>query len=146
MIKKGNIHGIISFVILELTIVISIYVIAMKSLLFAAIYFIGSILAGGLILFLFCSKCTAKNNCSHVYPGQLAKLFPDNSDKKYKITDYIGTGIAVIFILLVPQIWLWSHKIFFIAFWLLIIIATLQINKFVCGKCKNTNCALCKEN
>ena len=92
MINKGKIHGLVSFAIFELTIVLYVYTIALKSLLFAAIYFIGCVVAAAVILFLFCAKCTTKNNCSHIYPGNLAQLFPDKLNERYRLRCEIETS------------------------------------------------------
>ncbi len=141
---SSRFHGIVSFAILDLTIVISLFAIAKTSLIHTVIYFFGSVIAGLSIILLYCTKCSCKSKCSHVLPGQLALLFKNRETLTYKPFDYLGTVIAGAFIILYPQYWLWNFKILFVAFWLLIIVAILQINQYVCTSCRNSKCAMCK--
>lgn len=145
MIPKSKIHGLVSILIIELCIVIALFSIALKSLMVAATYFIGITIAAILILYLFCSKCSSKNNCSHVYPGQLAKVFKNQTPIKYTRTDYLVTGLSLAFVILSPQYWLWQNKMLFITYWALTVFSLIKISTQVCSTCNNIKCVMCKQ-
>lgn len=144
MYLKNKFHGVFSLALIDVAIVVCLYSITINSLLFSALYFVGTLISIFTIVGLFCSKCTSKNDCSHVYPAQLTRYFKNKCAQKYSINDYIGTGIAIGFVFLFPQYWLWKNTGLFVFFWALFLIAGLQINLKVCTTCKNTKCGMCK--
>lgn len=142
--KSSRFYGVFSFVLIDLSIVISLYSIALVSLVHSAIYFFGSTISALSIIFIYCTKCTCKTTCSHVVPGLLTQLFRNRDKLAYRIIDYIGITLAGIFIIAYPQVWLWKNKVLFTGFWILLIAAVIQIRLFVCSNCHNKKCAMCK--
>ncbi|MCJ7771947.1 MAG: hypothetical protein MUP22_02315, partial [Desulfobacterales bacterium] len=78
-----------------------------------------------------------------VLPGKLTALFPSRESEKYSALDILATIIALALIIFFPQYWLWKHKLLLFVFWLILVIATLEILLFVCKECKNENCPIC---
>lgn len=136
-------HGVISLGILDITMVIAIYAISKLNVVFGLIYFVSSISAFTLIIAIFCTKCNSNHNCSHVYPGRLTRFFKDKRKEAYTTSDYLITAMALAFVFLAPQYWLWQSLTLFIAYWCLSIAAVVIINRKVCNSCKNKKCAMC---
>ena len=143
MINKIN--GIGSFVLIQIGAFIGLYVMALSSMVMAVIY--GGILVGalGLILYSFCAKCPCKEKgCGHYFPGKLTKFFPDRRPGPYTSWEYGVTFCGVLLIIATPQYWLFQYPVAAGLFWLLIVIALVQINLTVCKSCENGYCAMNK--
>lgn len=141
---KNKFHGVFSFVLIFTALGIATYFLIQDTnfgwyyLAYVVIGFTG--IAG-----IFCTKCAAApNNCSHVFIGYLTKIFPQRKNNEYKLWEYSAVGAILLVMVGVPQYWLWKHLFFFIAFWTLLILAGMEINAFVCKKCLNKKCAMCK--
>lgn len=141
---KHKKHGIISIVIVFLAFVIGITAIFLERPDLAFLYIL-IILAGFLIImYSYCTKCEGRFNCGHVIIGKIAQWLPVRKNGSYTKLDYIGVILPFLIVLVFPQIWLWKIKWMFFAFWILLIIAVLEINKYVCTKCVNVKCVMCK--
>ena len=141
--KKIN-HGIISLILAAISIGTGLYVIITVSLTYAIIYIAGTFLLFDLVIYAYCTKCPSRNCCGHILPGKLTKYFPKRKDGPYTFLDYMGVIIPIIFIFIFPQFWLWKNYFLFVVFWLSLLVAVFEINKFVCPPCLNTKCAFCR--
>lgn len=142
---KNKFHGFTSLAIIDLATIIAIYAIATESILWSALYTIYVFAAIGTIIYVYCRKCTSRNDCSHIFIGPITRLMPKAKTNTYSNYDYIIVGILIALMLGLPQIWLLKlHTLTFI-YWSLIVIAGIQIKFYVCSKCNNTACAMCKK-
>jgi hypothetical protein len=88
----------------------------------------------------FCAKCSCRTLCGHVIPGKVAMVFIHRTPGPYTTVEIIVTGIALLLLIGLPQIWLWQYTGLFITFWVLIGIAVIQIRTVICRGCDNTYC------
>lgn len=145
MKAKKRVHGIMSLVIFEIAITIAIYKIAVSNIIFAGLYFLIILLGFGVVIYSFCTKCSANKKCSHFFIGPIAQIMPKRKIGNYNVIDYLGAIVPITIILGFPQYWLLQSSYLFLIFWILIIITGIQINFFVCSQCSNNACAMCKK-
>ncbi len=134
-----------SIALLDVATIFAIYSIAIKSILFSALYTLFVFVAFGLIIYTFCRKCKTRNDCSHVFFGPITRLMPESRSKVYSKSDYYITGLLVFLVVILPQYWLWQLTVLPYLYLGLLAVIGLQINKYVCAKCNNTACAMCKK-
>jgi len=140
----NKIHGILSFILVFISIVIGMAAISFTSLVHVFIYAGVLFIAFGCVIYFYCGKCTCRlDSCGHVLPGKLTKLFPDRPSDGYSPIDFFITSIAMALIVLYPQYWLWKHKLLFFVFWILLVISVIDILLFVCKECENKKCPIC---
>jgi len=144
--QKINKHGIISMIIFFAAIVLGIIAIFKESKSMAIGYIIFLLLGFISVIYSYCTKCAGRFNCGHVIIGKMAQRFPKREQGSYTGWDYLGVIIPLMVILLTPQFFLWKITWMFISFWILTIIAVWEIGKYVCTKCPNSQCKLCKNN
>ncbi|MBN1185230.1 MAG: hypothetical protein JXB49_23295 [Bacteroidales bacterium] len=137
-------HGLISLTLAFLSISGGFYAIFIVNNLLAILYSIIMLLGFMVIIYSYCTKCPGRFTCGHIILGKLAALFPKRDEEAYSKWDYLGVIISFLLIIAIPQFYLWKIKWLFISFWTLLILAVMEINKHVCTKCLNNNCALCK--
>jgi hypothetical protein len=144
---KSRFHGILSIALVLLALFGSSFVIFLSNNILGIIYFILIPILFTIIARLYCTKCqhTLDDTCRHVIIGKIAKVFKYR-DERYTAIDIIGTSIAVIFLVSTPQYWLIRTPYLFLAFWVLFLIAGIDIFAFVCKDCRNKNCFNCKAN
>ena len=98
-----------------------------------------------IVIYSYCTKCKChEKNCAHLIVGPIAKFMPKREMNKYTIMDYIGVFIPILLIILIPQYWLFKSIILLFLFWILLIVAFIEIIGFVCKTCGNDNCLLCR--
>jgi len=142
----NKIHGILSFILVFIAILIGIVAISFTSILHVIIYAGVLLIAFGCVIYFYCGKCTCKSDsCGHVLPGKLTKFFPDRPSDGYSPLDFFITYVAMALIVLYPQYWLWKHKLLFFLFWILTIISLVDIFMHVCKDCKNKHCPMCPD-
>ena len=142
---KIKIHGIISLLLFAGALLISFYAIQKYSIIMALSYLLIVIISSLIIIYSYCAKCKChEKNCAHLIVGPIAKLLPKRKMGKYTLLDYIGVFIPILLIFFLPQYWLFMDKVLLILFWILSIIAVIEIIGFVCKSCENDNCLLCR--
>jgi hypothetical protein len=144
--RKNNKHGIISMIIFFAAIVLGISAIFKESAYMGIGYISFLPLGFVIIIYSYCTKCAGRFHCGHIIIGRIAQQFPKRKQRAYSKSDYAGVIIPLLTMMLFPQIFLWKTTWMFISFWFLSIVAVLEINKFVCSKCQNSQCAMCKRN
>jgi hypothetical protein len=144
--RKNNKHGLISMTIFFAAILLGIIAIFKESSSMAISYIIFLLLGFISIIYSYCTKCAGRFHCGHIIIGKIAQQFPKRKQRAYSKSDYAGVIIPLLIMILFPQIFLWKITWMFISFWVLSIVAVLEINKYVCNKCQNSQCVMCKRN
>jgi hypothetical protein len=137
---RGQFHGIASIGLVLVATVIAIVAMFRTSLALGVGYLVVCAVAPGVILYAYCAKCPCRTNCGHVFPGKLATTFTNRQPGPYTTVELVATGLALLLLLGLPQVWLWRYTWSFIAFWALNAIALVQIRAFVCRVCDNAYC------
>jgi hypothetical protein len=145
MDKENKLHGLMSLALVDLAVVMGIYCIMADKILYAILYTLFLFIGFSAIIFFFCRKCSSRNNCSHVFLGPITKIMPQAKRANYSPSDYFIVLIILLLIIGIPQFWLWKFSVLPIAHWILLLVAGFQIKTFVCKKCGNTKCAMCKK-
>jgi len=104
-------------------------------------YLICCFFAFGCIIRAFCAKCLAKRDCPHVLLGCLAVRMERDSGP-YTRLEISVLIIALVFILGIPQLWIWHFPVRIAVFWLLNILAVSLAPCFLCVQCSNRHCPL----
>lgn len=137
-------HGLFSLVLVAASLLIGVYALMSDSIIAGIVYMAVIVVSIIVILYSYCSKCECRlNSCGHVIPGRLTRFLPERRDRGYNVFDYIGVLLPLAVIILLPQLSLWKNKILFSIFWVLLVIALIEIFFFVCTKCVNNKCPLC---
>jgi len=140
-----NPHGLISLLLLVISIIFGSLVVLSKSTFLGFVYLLILVISFPVIIYSFCSKSPCRyNNCGHILPGLLTKILPKRQTKEYTKLDWIGVLIPSLIIVLYPQYWLWGNKLYLLFFWLPILIGVYDIKRCVCPKCVNNYCPLKK--
>ena len=134
-------HGTISLLLIGIAIIIAAYIAASFNLLLMGGYLLFSALSFGVIIFAYCAKCPCKNHCSHFLPGSIAKNI-NRQPGPYSKMELLSLIIALCVLILLPNIWLWQNISALILYWAFVGIAIIEIRKYVCKPCGNTNCPL----
>jgi hypothetical protein len=137
-------HGIISIILAGIAMFIGFLAIYNTNQQMAFIFLIILILGFTIIAYSYCSKCALRNNCAHVVVGKITNLLPQRKQTNYTFWDFIGVIVPFFLILAIPQIYLIKNIWMLVTFWGLFLLAYLEINKFVCTKCLNSKCPMCK--
>lgn len=136
-------HGVLSLILVFLAIAVGTISIAGSSKYYALIYIIISLISFLIVVFSFCAKCPCRQKeCGHVLPGKLTKILPERVKAPYNTRDYCGVLIPLLLIIAIPQFWLVNRLLLLVVFWVLMIIALLDIGLKVCKGCGNKDCPL----
>lgn len=133
-------HGLVSLVLVAAAVLISALVLLQSHPAMGVYYLVGVSLAVLAILGIFCSKCPCRDSCGHVIPGKLLQIANVSRNSPYTNADLALTAMALTFMLVLPQAWLWRHLTGLLTFWILLVAALVQIRLRVCRVCKNTLC------
>lgn len=137
-------HGIISIILAGIAIFIGFLAVFDANQSIALIFLLTIVIGFIIIAYSYCSKCASRDNCAHVIIGKITKLLPGRRQTNYTFWDYAGVIVPFVLILIVPQIYLIKHLWMLISFWVLLVIAGLEVNIFVCTMCSNSKCSMCK--
>lgn len=140
---KRTFHGVFSLVLILAAVVTALIYILRVSTAWGLVYVGVIVLAHPMVLYAYCAKCACREvDCSHVFPGKLAGLLPPRAPGPYTGVDYLGTALSLIALLGFPQFWIWRSKAVFIAYWILILLGSVEIVFLVCRDCRNENCPM----
>jgi hypothetical protein len=95
----------------------------------------------GAVLVGFCAKCPCKENCAHLIPGVVARVFERRSSP-YTPPELIVVVLALSLLIGAPQSWLWRFPAYWVASLVLNAAAFVQIRLVSCRTCDNVNCPL----
>jgi hypothetical protein len=142
--KKFN--GISSLLFFAVSILIGLYILWGNNINLAILYIILLIAAAVVIPYVYCTKCPCrKTNCAHVLPGLITRFMPDRDSEDYTVFDWAVVLIFMGLLIVLPQFWLYENILLFSVFWILSIVAGVQILLFVCKTCDNKKCILCRQ-
>ena len=142
---QDKFHGVFSLALIDLAFIIAIYSIALQSIAMAGLFTLLIIVGFGIVIYSFCTKCSSNKDCGHVLLGPIAQKMPKKEIGNYKTKHYLGALVPILILVAIPQYWIWQSLWSGISFWALFAIAGSEVNKFVCTKCNNRACALCKK-
>ncbi len=137
---KARLHGLTSLGLVTAALLIALAAIFRLSWGWGLAYLLGSGLSLGVIIYAFCAKCPCRTHCGHVIPGKVAVALTNRHTGPYTGPEIALTGLSLLWLIGLPQPWLWQYKGLFIVFWLLNAVALLQIASFVCRACDNVYC------
>jgi inner membrane protein involved in colicin E2 resistance len=143
---KDRKHGILSVLLVESSCIMAAFWLFVCNIMLGIIYCILLISLTFVVVYSYCCKCCCREkSCGHIIFGKITKILPKRMQGPYTYKDIFGVMISIGIILLFPQIWLIKNRLLFIIFWSLLILAVLEIVFFVCTKCDNSKCSLCKK-
>lgn len=143
--KKFN--GITSMLFAGFSLLIGFYTLWINAIDLAYLYIALLVLAAILIPYAYCTKCPCRHtNCAHVLPGLITRFMPNRELESYTFLDWAIIAILLGSLITLPQYWLVKNLLLFNIFWILLIIAFLQIRLFICKTCDNKKCILCGQN
>jgi hypothetical protein len=141
---QNNSHGIISFFLILSAIATALGAVFPRSYIMALMYLGVVLLSFLLVLVSYCAKCPSRiSGCAHVFPGKLTVYLTKRKEGPYSFSNILMTLLAIVAILAIPQLWLMYNIPSLVLFWVLIIIAVLEIVFLVCPDCSNRYCFLC---
>ena len=133
-------HGITSLGLIFAAIVLAAVAMFRVSWVLGVVYLLICGIASIAMLYAYCAKCPCRDQCGHVFPGKMARIFKNRSPGPYTITELAITGLALILLIGLPQAWLFRYIGLFVAFWVMTAIAVIQMRTIVCRTCNNTYC------
>ncbi len=137
-------HGIISLFFTAAALLLGIFAISAGNLIYGIVYVVILITGFLVVIYSYCTKCSGRFNCGHVIFGKIAQRMPKRKSSSYSNLDFLGVMIPLILMMVIPQFWLWKTTWMFAAFWILMIVSVLEINRYVCSRCANSKCLLCR--
>ncbi|MFP4661673.1 MAG: hypothetical protein ACLFPF_05740 [Halanaerobiales bacterium] len=137
-------HGVFPLFLIGLAIGMGIYFVIIDSRLVGLLYCALISISLNIVIYSYCCKCKGRNSCAHVIPAKIAEIFPERKQGKYTSLDYLGLVLSIVILIGFPQYWLFHNIVFLLFFWVLIIIAVVEILYKVCPKCENRECGICK--
>ena len=139
-----NLHGIISIVFYFAAFGIGFISILQVSQILSVIYLLVIIAFTLIISLTYCRKCSVRNNCIHHIFGKISETLSKPNPKEYNFWDFIAVAVPTAAVIIFPQFWLIDNIVFLLFFWLFTVIAGLEVWFFVCNKCLNKKCAMCR--
>jgi hypothetical protein len=139
---NARFYGVTSIGLVGVSIVIAAVVIFQGSWLLGIAYLAGCGLGLLAIVYAFCAKCPCRGQCAHVVFGKLALALTDRRPGPYTRAELAAVVLGLLWLLGLPQPWLWTRPGLAVAFWLLNAVAVLQIRLAVCPGCANAHCPL----
>lgn len=142
--KKSNIHGIISIIMYLLTFGIGVYSVVLYSLLLGLLYFLFIVYAFIAVAVVYCSKCQCREHCNHIIIGKISVLASKKNNSPYTLFDIVIGLAPMLLAIIFPQYWLIHNPALITGFWLLLLTGGLEAYLFVCNKCMNYKCKMCR--
>jgi hypothetical protein len=139
---NARFHGVVSIGLVLVAVIIAVATGFQLSAVLGLVYLLGCALAPLGIVYAFCAKCPCRTHCAHVIFGKLAVALTNRRPGPYSPAEIAVVGLALLWLLGLPQIWLWRSLGWFVAFWVLNVVAVLQIRLVVCRGCGNVYCPM----
>ena len=139
-----TIPGTLGLICGTIAILVGIFSFSQISYNLAAGYLLVCLIAGMLIVRVFCASCPIKRTCVHILPGYLAQFWNQPAGP-YSSGKIILTGILFAIIILIPQAVLITSLHLFVLFWICIIIAAMSSYLILCPGCGNQYCPFRRE-
>lgn len=135
-------HGVVSISLVGISVLAATVTAFQASLALGLVYLAGCALAPLAIVYAFCAKCPCRTRCAHVIFGKLAVALTDRQPGPYTPIELAVLGLGLLWLLGLPQVWLWRTPVWLAVFWLLNAVAVVQIRLAVCPACDNAYCPL----
>jgi hypothetical protein len=139
---SARFHGVVSIGLVGLAILIAAVIMFQVSAALGIVYVAGCGVAALGIVYAYCAKCPCRTHCAHVVFGKLALALTNRQPGPYSRGEIAVVVVALVWLLGLPQIWLWRSPGWFAAFWGLNAVAVLLIRLAVCRGCDNVYCPL----
>lgn len=135
-------YGITSIGLVLATVIIALVTVFQTSPLLGLVYLVGCAVAPLGIVYAFCARCPCRTHCAHVIFGKLATAFTHRQPGPYTPAELAVVGLGLLWLLGLPQVWLWRTSLWLAVFWLLNGVSVLEIRLAVCPACDNVHCPL----
>jgi len=132
--------GLFSLACVAAALVLAVKILFSFDFRIGTIYLVLIAVSSIMIVLSFCTKCSSKRNCAHVFPGLAARLFKDRRPGEYTKSEMMRLVTGLILILGFPQFWLTRDWKLFFCFWILNGIGLVIIVKNICTGCENRFC------
>lgn len=142
MALNARFHGVMSIGLVGVSVGLAAVVMFQVSVALGVVYLIGCAVAPLAIVYAYCAKCPCRSHCAHVIFGKLAVALTNRQPGPYSRGEVAVVVVTLLWLLGLPQIWLWRWLGLFVAFWLLNAVAVLQIRLVVCRSCENVFCPM----
>ena len=139
---NARFHGVVSIGLLGFAIITAVATGLQVSPGLGAVYLIGCLIAPLGIVYAFCAKCACRHCCAHIIFGKLAVALTKRQEEPYTTTEVAVVVVALLWLLGLPQIWLWRTPVWLVLFWVLNAIAVTEIRAVVCPTCENVLCPM----
>ncbi|MBN1659026.1 MAG: hypothetical protein JXA93_11515 [Anaerolineae bacterium] len=139
---SARFHGVMSISLVGISILIAIVTVFQATPGLGLVYLAGCALAPFGIVYAFCAKCPCRTCCAHIVFGKLAVALTHRQPGPYTPPEVGAVGLALLWLLCLPQLWLWQAPLWLALFWLLNAVALVQIHLAVCPACDNAYCPL----
>lgn len=139
---NARFHGVVSIGLMGIAILLAVVTVFQKSPMLGIVYLVGCVVGPLGIVYVFCAKCPCRNHCSHVIFGKLAVALTNRQPGPYTTAEIAVVGLALLWLLGFPQVWLWRAPFWFVVFWILNAVAVVQIRLAVCPACDNIYCPI----
>jgi len=139
---SARFHGIVSISLVAISILIAIVTVFQAAPALGLVYLTGCVVAPFGIVYAFCARCSCRAHCAHVVFGKLAVALTHHQPGPYTPAQIAAVGLALLWLLGLPQLWLWQTPLWLALFWLLNAMAVAQIRLAVCPACDNAFCPL----
>jgi hypothetical protein len=139
---SARFHGLVSIGLVGIAILVAVATVFWTSPVLGIAYVAGCVVAPLGIVYAFCAKCPCRTRCAHVLFGKLAVAFTNRRQGPYTPVEVGVVGLALLWLLGLPQVWLWRTPVWFAVFWVLNGVAVAQIRLAVCPACDNAHCPL----
>ena len=142
MTLSARFHGVVSIGLVGVAVALAAVVMFQVSVALGVVYLMGCAVAPLGIVYAYCAKCPCRSHCAHVVFGKLAVALTDRQPGPYSRGEVAVVAVALLWLLGLPQIWLWRSLGVFAVFWVLNGVAVLQIRLAVCRSCENVFCPM----
>jgi hypothetical protein len=139
---SARFHGIVSIGLVGITILIAVVTVFQTSPMLGIVYLVGCAIALLGIVYAYCAKCPCRTHCAHVIFGKLAVALTKRQPGPYTPVEIAVVGLALLWLLGLPQTWLWRTPVWLVIFWVLNAVAVVQIRLVVCPVCNNVHCPM----
>ncbi len=136
-------YGIVVLALGICAVITGTVALAVVSVLQGFIYLIVALVCGICITLVFCSKCPMIDDCVHIIPGYIARIWPKRRGS-YSRFDLVFCVILFAIIILPPQVALFTLPGTFGTFWICLSTAAILTSRFLCTGCSNRFCPMKK--
>jgi hypothetical protein len=139
---SARFHGVVSIGLVGLAIIIALVSGFQVAPVLGVAYLAGCVIAPLGIVWAFCAKCARRHCCAHIIFGKLAVAFTNRQAGPYSTVEVAVVVAALLWLLGLPQAWLWRTPVWLVLFWVLNTIAVLEVPAAVCRACENVHCPM----